>query len=107
MAQDNNPTGFDWDAYEKEKFGALYLHQSFINTTLTDERKKEQIKILEQRISRLRQRISMYEERKKKQSNMRGRKPKCRTYHYDKRISRYTELINNCLKNIKELETSS
>ena len=90
------------------------MTQPFINTTLTDERKKGQIKILEQRISGLRQKISMYEERKKKLSNnqtigrkKRGRKPKCSTYHYNERISRYTELINDCLKNIKELETSS
>ena len=76
MAQDNNTNKF-------------YL--------LTNEQKEHQIK-------HLKQRISLWEKNIKELAHRRGRKPKCSDYDYNKRISRYTELINVCLKNIKEIE---
>ena len=90
MAQDNNTNKFN---------------------LLTNEQKKNQIKHLKFRISLWEKNIKELKGRKMKgdirrraTAHRRGRKPKCSDYHYEKRISRYTELINVCLKNIKEIE---
>ena len=92
MAQDNNPIGFDWDAYERGKFG------------LTDEYKKGQIKVLQERISLYRRKISQIEQQKIKINQIRPQKKGRKICMWEKRISRYTDTINNLLRKIKELE---
>lgn len=82
MAQDNNTNKFYW---------------------LTNEQKEHQIKHLKQRISRWEKQIKQLEERKINSNNRNIRRKK-RGPTYEKRISRYTELINVCLKNIKDIE---